>query len=156
MPIISNGSDGSISGQISTKASSTTNRINPVKNRGEQNKSFTFEYDHNGNIIYKGEYPFSLKLLNGGEVTSFNYIGDKLQNNCEYDALGNPVVYNGKNLTWGNLRNLVQYGNIDFDYDASGIRTNKVNDENHEIIKTNLLKTNKKAELFYSAFLKTS
>ncbi|MDR3292677.1 MAG: hypothetical protein LBT20_01070, partial [Clostridiales bacterium] len=44
---------------------------------------------------------------------------------CVYDALGNPTTYKGKQLKWTNLRDLKRYDNVEFEYDAGGIRTKK-------------------------------
>jgi len=45
-----------------------------------------------------------------------------------YDVIGNPFEYRNKELKWDNLRNLASFGDIRFEYDASGIRTIKHSD----------------------------
>ena len=44
-----------------------------------------------------------------------------------YDEIGNPTKYRDVSLTWEKGRQLKKYGNIEYSYNASGIRTKKVN-----------------------------
>jgi RHS repeat-associated protein len=96
-------------------------------------KSFTIEYDTNGNILRKNEYPFTLNELVGGTKLRYRYDGDRLMSFdkkvCQYDELGNPTVYKNKTLQW-DFRNLKAYGNTRFDYNASGIRLSKKHGDN--------------------------
>lgn len=98
-------------------------------------KSFTYEYDHNGNILYKGMFSFTLKELTDGDILSYTYNSDQLESISgeqiqedfmgEYDALGNPWIYRNHDLTWGTLRNLDAFDDVTFKYNAAGIRTEK-------------------------------
>ena len=74
----------------------------------EDNKTFgktwLYSYDNKGNILCKRETTFTLKEnAEESEFTSvqYEYEGDKLlaygTEACEYDAIGNPTTYRGKN-----------------------------------------------------------
>ena len=91
-------------------------------------------YDNNGNILKKKEYAFTLKesyLLEELTCTEKQYIydGDKLLSyngeSCEYDSMGNPIVYRNKSATWQNGRQLVAFNGNTFSYDGFGNRTQK-------------------------------
>jgi len=103
-------------------------------------KTYTFEYDNNGNILNKNTYqftnaidPISSQGPYDHTESSYGYTDtgnrDRLlvlnDEHFDYDALGNPATYRNKSLTWDNLRDLVQYGDMRFSYDASGLRQSK-------------------------------
>ncbi len=52
-------------------------------------------------------------------MTSFN--GEA----CTYDALGNPTTYRGKTLEWTKIRRLAKFGDVEFTYNANGLRNSK-------------------------------
>jgi len=98
------------------------------------NRSTTFDYDTNGNIRTKNTYPLSdpIDLISGEEIrydyaktgnrdrlTTFN--GEA----CEYDLLGNPIIYRNNELKWENLKDLTRYNDVKFEYDAFGLRQKK-------------------------------
>ena len=115
-------------------------------------KSFTLDYDANGNILSKNayklsfnrylrEYPADLSSglgLPPGEESRYCYEEegnrDRLKEFngevCEYDALGNPFVYRNKDLKWDRLKDLVKYDGTRFAYDATGLRISKARDGN--------------------------
>ncbi|MDR0462096.1 MAG: DUF6531 domain-containing protein [Christensenellaceae bacterium] len=76
-------------------------------------------YDNNGNILYR---------KNGDDITEYRYNGDKLVSYnselCEYDKLSNPSLYRDKNLGW-DFRNLVRFDDVEFKYNANGLRITK-------------------------------
>ena len=101
------------------------------ENNSQLNQKIKYEYDHAGNIVcksvngkkYKYSYPISGwrdKLL------SFTY--DDRAEECEYDAIGNPIKYRNKNLTWQGRR-LKTIGSgtslATYTYDADNVRTSK-------------------------------
>lgn len=104
------------------------------------NKTTTYCYDAGGNILCRTEYNFTLvDNLDFETGITFNYSyateGWRDQLKCYngekfiYDKLGNPLLYRGEVLSWSHGRRLDKFGDIEFKYDASGIRTNKtVND----------------------------
>jgi RHS repeat-associated protein len=96
-------------------------------------RSYTFEYDGNGNIRSKTRYKYTLKELTNGSSAVYTYSKDDWRDrllqaggkNCEYDVLGNPTVYRGRELEWDNLRDLKKYSDIEYSYDAEGLRLSK-------------------------------
>jgi len=97
-------------------------------------KTVVIVYDNNGNILKKKEYAFTLKesyLLEELACVEKEYIydGDKLLSyngeSCEYNSVGNPIVYRNKSATWQNGRQLVSYNGNTFSYDGFGNRTQK-------------------------------
>ncbi len=102
-------------------------------NSAVENKSYTYEYDNNGNITAKKEYAYTTGVLGAvTNTTSYNYdsqwkdklvsIGDKT---ITYDNIGNPVNYLGANLTWQG-RELTSYetseNKFEYLYDENGMR----------------------------------
>ena len=99
------------------------------------NKTVTYTYDANNNIVSKTVYPYTSSAdLTGGTVISYSYndstFKDRLTSyngqTITYDALGNPVTYMGNSLTWQG-RELIAFGSVTFDYDMNGMRTSKGN-----------------------------
>ena len=98
-------------------------------------KTYTWEYDIGGNITEKRTYALCTGDAVGGEYTSDNYEyatsgwKDQLTSFngevCEYDVLGNPTTYRGKELTWTKVRRLAKFGDVEFTYNANGLRTSK-------------------------------
>ncbi len=100
------------------------------------NKTTTFAYDAGGNIVCKTEFDFSLaNNLNFETGTSFDYFyaaegwRDQLVSfageEFEYDSIGNPTKYRNHNLQWEMGRQLKRFGENEYEYNASGIRTSK-------------------------------
>ena len=99
------------------------------------NKTVTYTYDANNNIVSKTVYPYTSGAdLTGGTVISYSYgdsaFKDRLTSyngkSITYDASGNPVTYMGNSLTWQG-RELTAFGSVTFDYDMNGMRTAKGN-----------------------------
>ncbi len=44
----------------------------------------------------------------------------------KYDVLGNPTTYRNNDLKWSHGRQLDKYNNIEFTYNADGVRTSKI------------------------------
>ena len=98
------------------------------------NKTETYTYDGNGNILEKRVYGFTVIAELEGiehETKTYAYDGDKLISydgqSCEYDAIGNPTVYRGKTVTWEKDRNMTAYDGVVFAYDGRGRRMSKGN-----------------------------
>ena len=96
------------------------------------NKTTTYSYDNNGNILNKRSYEYTLELLNNSyENVNYIYNNDlliKLNDIViEYDKLGRPIKIKDKDLSWGMENTLTKYGTNTYDYDAFGLRTKKNN-----------------------------
>ncbi len=95
-------------------------------------------YDSAGNILSKTHYAFTLKDELGEVVNEYEYSyrqhgwRDQLLSfngiKCKYDALGNPLSYKGRTLTWQGRR-LISYGienkKATYSYDFNNVRTSK-------------------------------
>ncbi|MHC1731936.1 MAG: DNRLRE domain-containing protein [Bacteroidales bacterium] len=119
------------------------NELNEVTRENNEvlNKTITYSYDAGGNIQSKVEYPYTTGTL-GTVTNTINYSygdsnwKDKLTSyngkGVTYDAIGNPLTYDGWTYTWEEGRQLKTVsGNshsISYKYDDSGIRTQKVVD----------------------------
>ena len=106
-------------------------------------KTTTRTYDSNGNVIASYEYavtmsPTDTLQLRSAVSSLFTYRDDsdrliscyndqKGYMGFEYDEIGNPAVYRGKNASWQNGRQMVAFDGHTFAYDARGRRTNKDN-----------------------------
>lgn len=103
------------------------------------NKSTVYHYDLGGNITSYIEYAYTTGNL-GAATNTVNYVygdtnwKDKVTSiggkSITYDAIGNPLTYDGWTLTWKAgqmLHSMVKTGtNIQFAYDHNGMRTKKV------------------------------
>ncbi|WP_238882331.1 DNRLRE domain-containing protein [Clostridium sp. YIM B02551] len=102
------------------------------------NKTIAYSYDAGGNIVSKTEYPYtngSLGIATGTKVYQYGDANwkDKLTSYngkaITYDAIGNPLTYDGNTYTWDRGRTLTGItGNgktILYKYNDSGIRTEK-------------------------------
>lgn len=117
----------------------TYNELNEVirEDNAVLSKTIVYSYDIGGNILSKIEYPYTTGAL--GTATStmgYTYDGtwkDKLASYngkaITYDAIGNPLTYNGNTYTWEigrRLKTISGNGNtISYKYNDSGIRTEK-------------------------------
>jgi RHS repeat-associated protein len=98
-------------------------------------KTYTWEYDIGGNITKKRTYALCTGDDVSGEYTSdsYEYVTSGWKDQltsfngevCEYDALGNPTTYRGKTLNWTKVRRLSKFGDVEFTYNANGLRTSK-------------------------------
>ncbi len=104
-------------------------------NQGVLEKTINYSYDSGGNILKKEEYigtsTTPTNTVNYGygdsnwkdKLTSFN--GKEIT----YDAIGNPLTYNGFKFSWEEGKQLSKLaGNgldISYKYDSDGIRTEK-------------------------------
>ena len=101
--------------------------------------STIYSYDDNGNILAKHIYNYTtiptdeLFKTSACNVISYSYgdHSDRLleyhETLFEYDSIGNPTLYKGKNLKWEFGRELVMYDGNTFAYDARGRRISKNN-----------------------------
>ncbi len=102
-------------------------------NDAVENKTYTYTYDNNGNILTKSEYAYTTgDLDNAIQTTTYGYdtqwadklttVGDKT---IAYDNIGNPTSYLGAALTWEG-RQLKSYENdeklVTYEYDENGMR----------------------------------
>ena len=103
-------------------------------NDAVKNRTYTYSYDNNGNILTKTEYEYTTGEISGAalDVVTYSYDGqwkDKLIGvddlEITYDNIGNPVQYMDASLTWEG-RNLTSYETdtalIQYEYDENGMR----------------------------------
>ena len=80
----------------------------------------TMKYDNYGNIVEKNGKAYTYGNTAWKDLlTSYN--GQSIT----YDAQGNPTSYLGHTLTWEKGRQLKSFDNIEYTYNANGIRTSK-------------------------------
>lgn len=80
----------------------------------------SMEYDNYGNITKKNG-----KAYTYGDATWKDLLTGFDGKTIEYDTQGNPVKYLGHTLTWEKGRQLKKFDNIEYTYNANGIRTSK-------------------------------
>ena len=80
----------------------------------------TMKYDNYGNIVEKNG-----KAYIYGNAMWKDLLAEFDGKAIEYDAQGNPVKYLGHTLTWEKGRQLKKFDNIEYTYNANGIRTSK-------------------------------
>ena len=110
------------------------------ENNQRDSKTFTWEYDFGGNISSKKTYNYttgSLDSLTPTTTDTYAYTNtnwkDQLTsfngNTITYDAIGNPLTYNGRTFTWDKSRQLSSIAatglSVSYTYNDSGIRTSK-------------------------------
>ena len=108
------------------------------ENSKSQDKTITYRYDGGGNLTERKEYTYSTgELGDPVQTVAYGYGDmnwkDKLTSydgtEITYDAIGNPLSYLGKTLTWQNGRQLASLNDTDltvnYAYDDSGIRIQK-------------------------------
>ena len=101
-------------------------------------KTCVYAYDSCGNILSRTEYGYTdAETPTGGTAAVYEYNnaawGDQLTSwngeSITYDAIGNPLLYRGKSLTWTQGRRLAGITaeglNVTYTYDESGTRTGK-------------------------------
>ena len=94
-----------------------------------------FEYDNYGNILDKGVVDENGEISEATKIT-YEYCNEKWKDlltsyngqEIVYDEQGNPTQYLGHNLTWEKGRQLKSFDNIQYIYNANGIRTSKTVD----------------------------
>ncbi|MBE6796952.1 MAG: DUF4329 domain-containing protein [Ruminococcaceae bacterium] len=118
------------------------------ENNTSNGKTTVFAYDELGNITSKTEYSYTTGDLgavnktilygysNDGKqgwnnlLTSVDLNGDGVitaNEQISYDEIGNPTSYLGNTLAWDG-RQLTNYNDIIYSYDADGIRASKTAD----------------------------
>ncbi len=110
----------------------TYDALGQLETETKDGKTTKFEYDNYGNITAKGVVDESGEIAEASKIsyvygkdtwkdllTSYN--GEAI----EYDAQGNPTSYLGHTLTWEKGRQLKKFDNIEYTYNANGIRTSK-------------------------------
>lgn len=90
--------------------------LTETKNGETVNQMF---YDSYGNILHKNGIQYVYDEVWEDKLISYN--GQPIT----YDAQGNPTEYLGHNLTWEKGRQLKSFDNIQYTYNANGIRTSK-------------------------------
>ena len=98
-------------------------------------KTYTWDYDVGGNILFKKEYVLRTDVNLGACLDTKTYTyktegwRDCLESynglSCVYDTMGNPTVYLGHSLEWTKVRRLSKFDGNTFKYGASGIRYQK-------------------------------
>ena len=76
-------------------------------------------YDNYGNILIKNGKSYTYDGTWKDLLTSYD------GRSISYDAQGNPTSYLGHTLTWEKGRQLKSFDNIQYTYNANGIRTSK-------------------------------
>jgi len=115
------------------------NRLIREDNEG-LNKTTSYSYDNNGNLLSKREYNYTEQRELSGEKKEiiYGYDGGYWKDllteydgeTLEYDEMCNPVKYRGRSMEWEKGRRLKKIINQDgteirFSYDAGGLRTEK-------------------------------
>ncbi len=139
------------SGNIATKADtkySTTDKIEYFYDKLNQlirendpvaNKTITYVYDDGGNILEKREYDYTTSSTLGTPTKTITYTYDAQWKDLltsydgktiTYDAIGNPLTFDGATLTWERGRklstmSLANGSTASYKYNADGIRTQK-------------------------------
>lgn len=80
-------------------------------------------YDNYGNILAKNGVTYTYG--DAAWKDKLTKVGDQ---EIIYDAQGNPITYLGHTLTWEKGRQLKSFDNIQYTYNANGIRTSKIVD----------------------------
>lgn len=121
----------------------TYNELDEVVRENNQvlNKTITYSYDAGGNLTGKMEYPYTTGTpVNPTRTYTYSYGDsnwkDKLTsfdgNSISYDAIGNPLEYDGWTYTWEEGRQLTSLSktgsNVSYKYNDNGIRTQKTVD----------------------------
>ena len=116
------------------------NKLNELIREDNQilNKTIVYTYDLGGNILSKVEYPYTEGVPeNPTKTITYTYNDsnwkDKLTSfdgkTITYDAIGNPLSYDGYTFTWEEGRQLKSISkeglNISYKYNDQGIRTEK-------------------------------
>ena len=108
----------------------------------DRNLSITYEYDEGGNILNKKIYAYTTESTlpeEAVEIATYTYGNTEWKDQLTayknktitYDAIGNPLTYDGNTYTWQNGRQLGGITNEDenlsitYKYNDSGIRTEK-------------------------------
>jgi len=133
-------------GNISTITNGTSvikyeyNELNEVirENNQIENKTIKYAYDLGGNLLSRTEYAYTAGDV-GAPTRIIPYVygdtnwKDKLTSfdgkAITYDAIGNPLTYDGSTMTWEQGRRLASYSktglSVSYIYNENGIRTSK-------------------------------
>ncbi|MBR2327549.1 MAG: DNRLRE domain-containing protein [Clostridia bacterium] len=108
------------------------------ENNGFISKTITYTYDAGGNILSKSEYAYTTAETLGTAVSVKNYgysnndwkdlLTSYNGQTITYDAIGNPLNYMGRTMTWEGRRLISTTKNgalIQYSYDDSGLRLSK-------------------------------
>lgn len=104
-----------------------------------QGKTWTYTYDRGGNLLSKSWYDYTLSSTLGTPFATYAYTygdsnwKDKLTayngSAITYDAIGNPLTYDGWTLVWQAGRQLVSMvktgTSTAYEYNADGLRVRK-------------------------------
>ncbi len=108
------------------------------ENNGFIGKTITYTYDAGGNILSKSEYAYTTSASLGTPTAtiSYGYSNDNWKDlltsyngqAITYDAIGNPLNYMGRTMTWEGRRLISTTKNgasIQYKYDDGGLRLSK-------------------------------
>ncbi|MBV7273351.1 carbohydrate binding domain-containing protein [Clostridium sp. PL3] len=117
------------------------NELNEVIREDNQilNKTIVYTYDAGGNILTKTEYNYTTVSNPANPINTYSYVygdsnwKDKLTSyngkTITYDAIGNPLTYDGWTSNWEEGRQLASMSktgiNISYKYNDDGVRTEK-------------------------------
>ena len=125
---------------IDGTVSYTYDALGQLETETKDGKTTKFEYDNYGNITAKGVVDETGEIAEATKI-SYVYSNDTWKDlltsyngqSITYDAQGNPTSYLGHTLTWEKGRQLKKFDNIEYTYNANGIRTSKtINGVKHE------------------------
>jgi len=110
----------------------TYDALGQLETETKDGKTTKFEYDNYGNISAKGVIDENGEIVEATKI-SYVYGNDTWKDlltsyngqSITYDAQGNPLTYLGHTLTWEKGRQLKKFDNIEYTYNANGIRTSK-------------------------------
>ena len=109
-----------------SRTDGTTQYVYDKRGRLVSDGDSTYTYDNDGNILTKGNLTYTYG--NSNRLTGY---GEYL---FAYDQYGNPTHYKvssldtSPNMTWSRGRQLVEYGDVSYRYDANRIRVAKETD----------------------------
>ena len=110
----------------------TYDALGQLKTETKDGVTTKFEYDNYGNITAKGVVDETGEIAAATKI-SYAYGNDTWRDlltsyngqSITYDAQGNPTSYLGHTLTWEKGRQLKKFDNIEYTYNANGIRISK-------------------------------
>ena len=100
----------------------------------ELDKTFIFDYDEGGNILFKKVYAYTLeKPSNRLETKEYTYRSEGWKDQLlsfggetiSYDVMGNPTTYKNQTLSWSKQGRLLAFGSHQYVYNKQGIRVKK-------------------------------
>ena len=123
------------------------------ENNQPMGKTFVYRYNAKGDFTSKITYDYTTdRSLTGGTWLLYVYENNKLtmlnEEECKYDAIGNPTIYRNKTATWKG-RQMQSFNGIAFKYDGRGRRIGKGDVTYYYDSQDRLIKTSDGLEFFY-------